>query len=55
MANVRNTKQRQLILSLLKETDKPMSINELHSQLVKELPKIANQPYRTSTSLTKFN
>lgn len=56
MANVRNTKQRQLILSLLKETDKPMSINELHSQLVKELPKIAKSTiYRNIDSLLAQN
>jgi Fe2+/Zn2+ uptake regulation proteins len=41
MVNGRNTKQKQLILSILKEADRPMSINEIYVQVVLNLPKIA--------------
>ena len=56
MENVRNTKQKQFILNILKDTDKPMSINEIHAQLVKLLPKIAKSTiYRNIDSLLKQN
>ncbi len=52
MANVRNTKQKQLILNILKETDRPMSINEIYSEIVINLPKIAKSTiYRNIDSL----
>lgn len=52
MANVRNTKQKQLILNILKETDRPMSINEIYSEIVISLPKIAKSTiYRNIDSL----
>lgn len=41
MDSQRNTKQKKLILTILKEADRPMSINEIHTQMVKQLPKIA--------------
>ncbi len=41
MESVRNTKQKQLILAILKESDLPMSINEIYSKVVDKLPKIA--------------
>lgn len=41
MESQRNTKQKKLILSILKEADRPMSINEIYSQLVQQLPNIA--------------
>lgn len=41
MESQRNTKQKKLILSILKDADRPMSINEIHAQLVQQLPKIA--------------
>jgi len=48
----RNTKQKQIILSLLKQSDKPMSINEIYAQVVLQLPKIAKSTiYRNIDSL----
>lgn len=41
MDHVRNTKQKQFILAILKEADRPMSINEIYLQVIKQLPKIA--------------
>lgn len=56
MVNPRNTKQKQLILSLLKEADKPMSINELYAQVVLTLPKIAKSTiYRNIDQLLNQN
>jgi Fe2+ or Zn2+ uptake regulation protein len=56
MESQRNTKQKQLILSILKEADQPMSINEIHSQIVLQLPKIAKSTiYRNIDSLLKLN
>jgi Fur family transcriptional regulator, ferric uptake regulator len=52
----RNTKQKQYILTLLKETDRPMSINEIYSQIVMKLPKIAKSTiYRNIDSLLDQN
>ncbi|MGB4658843.1 MAG: transcriptional repressor [Mobilitalea sp.] len=52
MESGRNTKQKQIILSLLKQSDKPMSINELYAQVVLQLPKIAKSTiYRNIDSL----
>jgi Fe2+ or Zn2+ uptake regulation protein len=52
MENSRNTKQKQLILSILKETDRPMSINEIYLQVIKELPTIAKSTiYRNIDTL----
>lgn len=54
MENSRNTKQKQLILHILKDTDRPMSINEIYIQIVKSLPKIAKSTiYRNIDSLLK--
>lgn len=56
MENGRNTKQKQLILTLLKETDRPMSINEIYTLVVLELPKIAKSTiYRNIDSLVNQN
>jgi len=41
MESQRNTKQKQLILSIMKDADRPMSINEIYAQVVQQLPKIA--------------
>jgi Ferric uptake regulator family. len=41
MSNGRNTKQKQLILSILKEADCPLSINDIYNKIVLELPHIA--------------
>ncbi len=52
MDTQRNTKQKQLILAILKEADRPMSINEIYSQVVNQLPKIAKSTiYRTIDAL----
>jgi Fe2+ or Zn2+ uptake regulation protein len=56
MENGRNTKQKQLILSILKETNRPMSINEIYSQVVISLPKIAKSTiYRNIDTLLSQN
>jgi Fur family ferric uptake transcriptional regulator len=56
MESQRNTKQKQLILSILKETDRPMSINEIYAQVVLQLPKIAKSTiYRNIDSLLDQN
>jgi len=56
MENTRNTKQKQIILSLLMEANRPMSINELYVSIVKELPKIAKSTiYRNMDSLLLQN
>ncbi len=52
MDTQRNTKQKQFILAILKEADRPMSINEIYAQLVNQLPKIAKSTiYRTIDAL----
>ena len=52
----RNTKQKQLILAILKESDRPMSINEIYSQVVSQLPKIPKSTlYRTIDALLGQN
>ncbi|MHB8128634.1 MAG: Fur family transcriptional regulator [Mobilitalea sp.] len=56
MESQRNTKQKQLILSMLKESDRPMSINEIYAQVVFKLPKIAKSTiYRNIDSLLGQN
>lgn len=56
MENTRNTRQKQLILSLLKEADRPMSINEIHSHISHTLPKIAKSTiYRNIDNLLHQN
>jgi len=52
MESGRNTKQKQLILTILKESSKPMSINEIYSKIVELLPKIAKSTiYRNIDTL----
>lgn len=41
MSNERNTKQKQLILSILKEAEHPLSINEIYNKMILIIPKIA--------------
>lgn len=56
MENKRNTKQKQLILSILKNSERPMSINEVYAEIVAELPKIAKSTiYRNIDSLLQQN
>lgn len=48
----RNTKQKKLLLKLLRESSRPMSISELHGLLQKEIPNIAKSTvYRNMDSL----
>ncbi len=56
MESQRNTKQKQLLLSILKDTDRPLSINEIYAQIVIQLPKIAKSTiYRNIDSLLEQN
>jgi len=56
MANGRNTKQKQLILCILKEANRPMSINEIYAQIVLSLPRIAKSTiYRNIDQLLSQN
>ncbi len=56
MESQRNTKQKQLLLAILKEADRPMSINEIYTQVVIQLPKIAKSTiYRNIDSLLSQN
>ncbi len=56
MESQRNTRQKQLILTLLREADRPMSINEIYSQIVLKLPRIAKSTiYRNIDSLLNQN
>lgn len=52
MDKQRNTKQKQLILSILCEAERPLSINEIYSKIVNILPSIAKSTiYRNIDSL----
>ena len=52
MENHRNTKQKQLILSILKESSCPISINDIYDKIVKQLPRIAKSTiYRNIDNL----
>lgn len=56
MESQRNTRQKRLLLSLLKEADRPLSINEIYSQIVIKLPKIAKSTiYRNIDALLDQN
>lgn len=56
MDSQRNTKQKKFILSILQDADRPMSINEIYSQAVITLPKIAKSTiYRNIDSLLNQN
>ncbi|HWT73560.1 MAG TPA: transcriptional repressor [Mobilitalea sp.] len=52
MESQRNTKQKQIILTILKEADRPLSINEIYTQIIIQLPRIAKSTiYRNIDSL----
>ena len=56
MEGQRNTKQKQILLSILKDTDRPLSINEIYLQIIKQLPRIAKSTiYRNIDSLVSQN
>ncbi|NLL74017.1 MAG: transcriptional repressor [Clostridiales bacterium] len=41
MQSGRNTKQKQHIVSILKNSDRPLSINEIYNKIINDLPRIA--------------
>lgn len=52
----RNTKQKQVLLAIMKEAGRPLSINEIYSLMVQQLPKIAKSTiYRNIDSLLDQN
>lgn len=54
--NTRSTKQKQLIISVLKDADHPLSINEIYSRIIHELPNIAKSTiYRNIDLLLEQN
>jgi Fe2+ or Zn2+ uptake regulation protein len=56
MESQRNTKQKQIILAILREADRPLSINEIYAQVIFKLPKIAKSTiYRNIDSLLTQN
>lgn len=56
MSNVRNTKQKQLIMTILKEANRPLSINEIYNIIVTNIPKIAKSTiYRNIDLLLNQN
>lgn len=56
MESQRNTRQKQILLSILKEADRPLSINEIYAQIVVPLPRIAKSTiYRNIDSLLSQN
>jgi len=56
MESQRNTKQKQLLLAILKQSDRPLSINEIHAQIVNQLPKTAKSTiYRNIDTLLDQN
>jgi Fe2+ or Zn2+ uptake regulation protein len=56
MEHSRQTKQKQLILDILKKASHPLSINDIYTDIVKELPTIAKSTiYRNIDALLKQN
>ncbi len=56
LESIRNTKQKKLILDILKDADRPISINEIYLKIVDQLPKIAKSTiYRNIDSLVSQN
>ncbi len=52
----RSTKQKQLIISILKEANRPLSINEIYNNILCELPRIAKSTiYRNIDLLLEQN
>lgn len=52
MEKTRNTKQKQLILEILRDSKRPMSINEIYHSIVNDYPKIAKSTiYRNIDTL----
>ncbi|NLJ97399.1 MAG: transcriptional repressor [Clostridiales bacterium] len=56
MPGGRNTKQKQHIISILKNADRPLSINEIYNKIIKHLPRIAKSTiYRNIDLLLENN
>lgn len=56
MQTSRNTKQKQLIVSILKEANRPLSINDIYKIIIKDLPRIAKSTiYRNIDLLLNQN
>ncbi|GAA4295130.1 Fur family transcriptional regulator [Anaerocolumna aminovalerica] len=56
MEQKRNTKQRQLILDILTNSSRPMSINDIYQKIIHEIPTIAKSTiYRNIDSLLNQN
>ena len=56
MEGQRNTKQKQILLKILKNAERPLSINEIHSMIIQELPRIAKSTiYRNIDYLLSQN
>ncbi len=56
MESQRNTKQKQILLSILRDSDRPLSINEIYLQIVQQLPRIAKSTiYRNIDALVSQN
>ena len=54
MEQKRNTKQKQIILSILKSSKKPMSINDIYTSVKEIVPNIAKSTiYRNMDALSK--
>lgn len=52
----RNTRQKKHIISILKNSNKPLSINEIYDRVIYELPKIAKSTiYRNIDILLEQN
>jgi Fur family ferric uptake transcriptional regulator len=53
---VRNTKQREHIISVLRDEGRPMSINEIYNAIITDLPRIAKSTiYRNIDQLLEQN
>lgn len=56
MGHSRNTKQKQLILDILTNSNRPMSINDIYQNITEDLPSIAKSTiYRNIDALIKLN
>ncbi len=56
METSRNTRQKQLILAILKEADRPISINEIYLRITQDMPRIAKSTiYRNIDALVSQN
>lgn len=53
---IRNTKQKRLITSILKNAERPLSINEIYTIIINDIPRIAKSTiYRNIVQLLDHN